>query len=138
MPPRPMAWLYPVETASSRGARSASARRRMRSSISTDSARKATGSALSSHHSGVTRPNGHRARLEAGDRGVRAVVGDEEAGGEAQDVHHPLEGPADPIWHCAQDDIHSDVLPAPKQPRCGKHGDEVEHRLGDLVAPLEA
>src|SRR2546425_9285120 len=83
------------------------------------------------------RLDGHRARLEAGDRGAGAVVGDEEARGETQDVHHPLEGPADPIRHCAQDDVHPDVLPAPKQPRRGKHGDEVERAFRDLVAPLE-
>src|SRR6266446_4618152 len=83
------------------------------------------------------RLDGYRARLEAGDRGAGAVVGDEEAGGEAQDVHYPLEGPADPIRHCAQDDVHPDVLPAPKQPRRGKHGDEVERAFRDLVAPLE-
>src|SRR5437899_2183107 len=83
------------------------------------------------------RLDGHRARLEAGDRGAGAVVGDKEAGGEAQDIHRPLEGPADLVRHCAQDDVYPDVLPAPQQPRRGKHGDEVEHGLGDLVAPLE-
>src|SRR5438034_100185 len=52
-------------------------------------------------------------------------------------VEPPLEGPADPIRHCAQDDVHPDVLPAPQQPRRGKHGDEVERAFRDLVAPLE-
>src|SRR5258708_4912364 len=81
--------------------------------------------------------DGHRARLEAGERGAGAVVGDEQAGGEAQDVHCPLEGPADLVRHCAQDDVYPDVLPAPQQPRRGKHGDEVEHGFGDLVPPFE-
>src|SRR6266851_1639312 len=83
------------------------------------------------------RLDGHRARLEARERGAGAVVGDEQAGGEAQDVHCPLEGPADLVRHCAQDDVYPDVLPAPQQPRRGKHGDEVEHGFGDLVAPFE-
>src|SRR5438270_7855328 len=78
-----------------------------------------------------------RSRIEARKGRASAVVGDEEAAGEAQDVHHPLEGPADPIRHCAQDDVHPDVLPAPKQPGRREHRDEVERAFRDLVAPLE-
>src|SRR6266704_196255 len=84
------------------------------------------------------RHNGHRARLEAGERGAGAVVGDEQAGGEAQDVHCPLEGPADLVRHRAQDDVYPDVLAAPQQPGRGEHRDEVERTFRDLVAPLEA
>src|SRR6267142_3195987 len=78
-----------------------------------------------------------RARLEAGERGAGAVVGDGEAAGEAEAVDDPLEDPADVLRHGAQDDVHPDVLPAAQQPGRGEHGDGVEHPFGDLVAPLQ-
>src|SRR5712691_3583151 len=86
---------------------------------------------------GHQRLDRHRARLEAGERGAGAVVGYEKAAREAQDVHHPFENPADLLRHGAQHDIHPDMLPAAQEPRCREHGDEVEHRLGDFVAPRE-
>src|SRR5881628_2787620 len=79
-----------------------------------------------------------RSRIEARKGGAGAVIGDEEAAGEAQDVHHPLEDPADLLRHYSQDDIYPDVLAAPQQPGRREHRDEVERAFRDLVAPLEA
>src|SRR6267378_4059788 len=79
-----------------------------------------------------------RSRIEARKGGAGAVVGDEEAAGEAQDVHHPLEDPADLLRHYSQDDVYPDVLAAPQQPGRREHRDEVERAFRDLVAPLEA
>src|SRR5262249_47579567 len=80
----------------------------------------------------------HRTGLVARERGASPVKRDDEAAGETDRVGDPLEDPADALRHQAQEDIDPDVLAAPKQPRRGEHGDEIEHRLGDLVAPREA
>src|SRR5436190_14589371 len=79
-----------------------------------------------------------RSRIEARKGGAGAVIGDEEAAGEAQDVHHPLEDPADLLRDYSQDDVYPDVLAAPQQPGRREHRDEVERAFRDLVAPLEA
>src|SRR5258707_12653003 len=79
-----------------------------------------------------------RSGIEARKRGAGTVVGDEEAAGEPEDVHRPLEDPAEPLRHHAQDDVYADVLAAPQHPGRREHRDGVERAFRDLVAPLQA
>src|SRR3954463_4424492 len=78
-----------------------------------------------------------RARLEAGERGARAVPGDGETAREPEHVHHPLESPADVLRHGTQHDVDANVLAAAQEPGRREHREQVQHALGDLVAPLE-
>src|SRR6185369_8476451 len=84
------------------------------------------------------RLDGHRAGLEAGERGAGPVPGDHQAADEAERVRNPLEDPAKARRHGAQHDVDADVLALPQQPGRGQHGHQVEHRLGNLVRPGDA
>src|SRR3954471_4804271 len=82
--------------------------------------------------------HGHGARGVAGERRLRAVPDHGEAADKADDVGEPLAVPRGALGDRAQDDIDADVLPLAQDPWRRAHGDEVQHRFRDVVAPVEA
>src|SRR5437667_171107 len=74
----------------------------------------------------------------SGERGARAVPGDDRAAAHGEGVDDPFEHPAHRRRHGAQHDVDADVLALAHQPGRGEQRDEVEHRLRDLVRPFQA
>jgi len=86
-------------------------------------------------HHGLHR---HGARGVARHRHLDAVPHHRQAAGQPDHVGEPLAVPGEVLRDHPQDDVDADVLPPAQDPRRGAHGDEVEHGLGDVVAPVEA
>ena len=79
-----------------------------------------------------------RAGQIAGRQHLPAVPDEIERAGEAEQVAHPFEQPADARRQRAQQDVDADVLALPQQPRRRQQREQVEDVLGDLVAPGDA